>query len=621
MAQKVDVKNITGMARPVKDLFGYKYGLEFYQREYAWTEANVSELINDLTSKFVDEFDKTHERRRVASYKPYFLGPIVTSLAEGTRYLVDGQQRLTTLILFLMHLHHLSEEQDYDANLKHLIYSEQYGERTFNIDVPEREQVMHCIFDGSDFEINREKQSESVRNIWEQYKNIEEIFPDDLQGQSLPYFIDWLLGRVFLVEIGTTDQNMALEIFETMNDRGLRLSNTDMLKGLLLSNIEDEDLIEKSNLLWRSRVLELSDLDKNADSEFIKNWLRGQYAVTIREGGKNSAPGDFDKIGSAFHKWVRDNRKIIGLDRSGDYSNFVNNDFDRMSFRYIQLLRAGKEFTPGFEHIFYNTYNRFTLQYLPILASISPNDDNESFIQKTSLITKFLDMFIARRMINNRNIGQSALKGIMFALAKEIRGLDIDDLHKALVNRVENLIADPSESFDNIKFLRLGGRNGRYISYLLSRITAWIDIECGIDNEFPKYVSRTGKYPYEVEHIWANKYERYEDDFASAIDFEQHRNLIGGLLLLPKDFNASYGADKYEEKVKHYNSQNLLARSLHPLAYENNPSFSGFMEETGLPFKPYPDGFTKSDIEERQDLYRQICERIWDPDKLGLGSG
>ena len=58
-----------------------------------------------------------------------------------------------------------------------------------------------------------------------------------------------------------------------------------------------------------------------------------------------------------------------------------------------------------------------------------------------------------------------------------------------------------------------------------------------------------------------------------------------------------------------------------PLAYEKNPSFLRFVEETGLPFKPYPDGFAKSDIEERQDLYRQICEHVWSPDALGLGGG
>ena len=618
MAKEVDVKNITGTARTVKDLFGNKYGLEYYQREYAWTEANVSELVNDLTTRFLDEFDESHERKRVASYKPYFLGPIVTSLTEGIRYLVDGQQRLTTLLLLLIHLHHLSEEQGTDANLKHLIFSEQYGERTFNIDVDEREQVMHSIFDGTSFELSKKKQSVSVRNIWEQYNNIDEMFPRELQKDNLPYFIDWLLGRVFLVEIGTTDQNMALEIFETMNDRGLRLSNTDMLKSLLLSRIEDRKLIEESNVLWRDRVLELSDFDRNAESDFIKNWLRGKFAETIREGKKASAPGDFDIIGSAFHKWVRDNDKRMNLHLPKDYATFVDRDFERMSARYIQLLKAGRYMTPDLEHVFYNAYNRFTLQYLPVLAAVNAEDSDEIFVSKTSIITKFLDMYIARRMVNYRNIGQSSVKNTMFSLAKEVPNIELEDLRIVLSKRVGNIVADSSESFDNVKFLRLGSRNGRYIRYLLARITAWIDVECGIDNSFSKYVKRDIKNPHEVEHIWANKYERHKDDFISLIDFEQHRNLIGALLLLPKDFNASYGDKPYSEKIIHYQRHNLLAQSLHPSTYSNNPSFLRFKERTGLPFDPYPVSFTKDDIEERQDLYRQICEKIWDPATLGL---
>lgn len=91
--------------------------------------------------------------------------------------------------------------------------------------------------------------------------------------------------------------------------------------------------------------------------------------------------------------------------------------------------------------------------------------------------------------------------------------------------------------------------------------------------------------------------------------------------MLPKDFNASYGAKSYLEKLPHYFGQNLLAASLSPLAYEKNPSFLRFVEETGLPFKPYPEGFTKADIEERQELYRRICEHVWSPEALGLGGG
>lgn len=58
---------------------------------------------------------------------------------------------------------------------------------------------------------------------------------------------DVRVQRVVLVEIGTTDQDMALEIFETMNGRGLRLSNTDMLKGFLLARIGEADEIAKAN--------------------------------------------------------------------------------------------------------------------------------------------------------------------------------------------------------------------------------------------------------------------------------------------------------------------------------------------------------------------------------------
>ncbi len=132
------------------------------------------------------------------------------------------------------------------------------------------------------------------------YQDIVALYPDDLKGTVLPYFCDWLLERVVLVEIGTTDQDMALEIFETMNDRGLRLSNTDMLKGFLLARIGESERIRAANSLWRRRITELTDLDKNADSEFIKHWLRGKYAETIRERKKDAVPRDFDLIGTAL---------------------------------------------------------------------------------------------------------------------------------------------------------------------------------------------------------------------------------------------------------------------------------------------------------------------------------
>ena len=93
------------------------------------------------------------------------------------------------------------------------------------------------------------------------------------------------------------------------------------------------------------------------------------------------------------------------------------------------------------------------------------------------------------------------------------------------------------------------------------------------------------------------------------------RNRIGGLLLLPKSFNASYGDLKYEEKLPHYHGQNLLARSLHSTCYENNPGFLRFIQETGLPFKPMT-SFKSNEMKERSDLYLKLAEHIWNPQRI-----
>ena len=459
MADATDVKLIDGTARTVRQLFtGRKYGLDYYQREYNWTESNVTEMIDDLATSFLEDFDQSDERKKVASYRPYFLGPIVTSSVEGIWFLVDGQQRLTTLTLLLIHLVHLARGvKAAPKDLGPLVFSEQYGDKTFNIKVDEREKVMRAILDRRPFDPT--DQSGSVRNIWDRYQNIVALYPDDLKDTTLPYFCDWLLERVVLVEIGTTEQDMALEIFETMNDRGQRLSNTDMLKGFLLARMGDPDGIDAANQLWRRRITEFKDLDKNADSEFLKNWLRGKYAQTIRERKKDAVPRDFDLIGTAFHKWVRDNRSTIGLVKRSDYLTFVNHDFECMSRRYMWLQKVSHVMMAGWEHVYYNTVTGFTLQYLPIMAAVTPNDDDDTFRAKTRLVARFLDLFVARRMVNYRNFGYSTVVYTMFNLAKDVRNKDLDTLRDVLADRV----ADIRESFDGVRTFRLTQRNRRHL--------------------------------------------------------------------------------------------------------------------------------------------------------------
>jgi hypothetical protein len=147
---------------------------------------------------------------------------------------------------------------------------------------------------------------------------------------------------------------------------------------------------------------------------------------------------------------------------------------------------------------------------------------------------------------------------------------------------------------------------------LLSRITGFIEQRAGYATSFSTYfVNVTGVKPFEVEHIWADKFSEHRSEFEQRHDFENYRNRIGDLVLLPQGTNQSYGAMSYADKVEHYLKENLLAKSLHGKSYKNNPNFVAMAAALKLKFKPH-ESFAKADIDERQALIQKICEAIWD---------
>src|SRR5690554_2694191 len=81
-----------------------RFSIDDYQREYKWTTKHVEELLLDLSTRFLEEWEAKHDRAAVAQYGGYFLGSIVVSEPGGgtVSLIVDGQQRMTTLTLLLM---------------------------------------------------------------------------------------------------------------------------------------------------------------------------------------------------------------------------------------------------------------------------------------------------------------------------------------------------------------------------------------------------------------------------------------------------------------------------------------------------------------------------------------
>ncbi len=605
------MKEILGKAKTVRELLkGVKYSIDYYQREYKWQEKQIQELVDDLSGKFLEDYQPGHARNKVADYPHYFLGSIIISKKDNANYIVDGQQRLTSLTLLLILLRNLQKGRDKQVNVDELIFSERFDQRSFNLHVDERTPAMEALYEGHPFDING--RPESVQNLVQRYHELESFFPAELRDAALPYFTDWLLENVHLVEITAYSDDDAYTIFETMNDRGLSLSHTDMLKGYLLANMDENKRIP-ANASWRERIRELNDAGKEIEPDCFKAWLRSQYSTKIRERKKGAKPEDFDRIGTEFHRWVRDAADSIGLHQSDDFYRFIDRDFNFYSRQYLQLVEAAQQPVAGLEHVLYNAQNGFTLQHLVLLAPLRPDDGEAAANHKLGLVARYIDILLTWRLWNFRSIAYSTMQYSMAQVVFGVRGLPVDALAKKLY---ESLISEGKErgTFASNDRLRMHQQNRYALHRILARLTDYVETQSGQPSRYLDYVSE-GKTRYEVEHIWSDQPERYADEFPHPADFAEHRNRIGGLLLLPKSFNASYGALTYEEKLPHYNTQNLLARSLHPQCYEHNPGFLRFVQNSGLPFKAHPH-FKSADLEERGMLYRQIAERIWNPDDL-----
>jgi hypothetical protein len=519
--------------------------------------------------------------------------------------------------LLLIYIHHQIKERykEDDSDVNRLIASTKFSQKSFNIEVEEREKAFQAIYEGKDFDIN--DQPESIINIVERYHDIEDEFSDVLKDDVLLYFKDWLINNVDIVEITAYSDEDAYIIFETMNDRGLSLTPTEMLKGYLLSNIKIPEHRVAAEKSWRKTILKLLELGKNEDATFIKTWLRAKYAESVRGGGnKYTTNQDYENLSPNFYKWVRNEQDKIGLNKSHDFQAFIADKMSQFAIYYIKIRKAAEDHNTNYEYVYFNAMNQFNLQYPMILASLEVNDSHEEIEKKVALVSGYVDIFIARKIVNNKSLAQAANTYKIFSLMKDIRGLNVEDLAAFLKRQIESM----EYTFENFTDFSLNRQNKRSVHHVLARITHYLHQQCGSASDFYSLV-RTKKNGqrnvdlFQIEHILADKYERHADDFKELSDFNNWRNYIGGLLLLPESFNKSFGDKSYENKREHYFGQNLLAKSLCKSCYQNNPEFLKYLKRSDLPFQPHEE-FKRADIQKRQLLYKVICEQIWNVDRF-----
>ena len=114
--------NDTSISKLLKE---QKFYIDYFQREYRWSDKHMKTLVEDVTGTFLNAYETGDNRPKVASYQNYYLGPVVFSKnpEDGKKSIIDGQQRITSITLFLIFLNHLQKDSQEKVNISELIFS------------------------------------------------------------------------------------------------------------------------------------------------------------------------------------------------------------------------------------------------------------------------------------------------------------------------------------------------------------------------------------------------------------------------------------------------------------------------------------------------------------------
>ncbi len=583
-----------------------KFFIDYFQREYRWQERHMEALVEDLTTAFLQSYNAADKRSKVGEYQSYYLGPVVFSIADGKNSIIDGQQRITSITLFLIYLKHLQVNSENKVSIDNLIFSEKYGEKSFNMTDKDRQDVLQGLYDHGEYTIS-DNEEETIQNIVQRYADIHKSFPEEIDAQALPYFIDWFIGNVILVKITAYSDENAYTIFETMNDRGMSLTSTEMLKGYVLSRMNDRDKRARINNLWKASMLKLHAFDESADLDFFKAWFRAKYAITVRPRKADSENQDFEQIGTRFHDWFKTNhQEKINIASADEFFEFFEKEFVFMMEGYCSIRKRMQDLNKDTPHLFYMDEWGIasSLQDALLLAPLNSRDNPETTSLKLDAVARFIETYTVRRAVNFRKFGASAIQYTFFNIIKNIRNLSYRELCIELKRELDEM----PETFEEVSNFYLHQQNRRFVKHVLCRITAFVDQSVGRSTNYSSYQYPEGK-PFEIEHIWADKFELHKDEFEQEWEFSNTRNAIGALILLPNGTNQSFSSDVYEAKLPHYLKENTYAQTLHPDFYFKNPNYKN-SSISAVSFRAHSD-FKKEDIYERTEVVKELCRLIW----------
>jgi hypothetical protein len=284
---------IQATEKPITKIFNddYAFTVPKYQRPYAWKTQQALELFDDLLRAMGSG------KKPIENLNPYFLGSIVLIKEENVpdAQILDGQQRLVTLTIIFSAIRSLIGKKE-ALDLSKMIYEKGDSilgtQNRYRIAIRKKDQIFFQKYiqdeDGILEPENLDgKLSESCLNIKENANQII-LRLKKLNEKKRLFMAQFIARQCYLVVVSTPDFDSAFRIFSVLNDRGLDLSLTDILKADIIGPIDDETTENDYNKKWEN-IEEQLGRDKFASffahlrMIYVRKKLRTTVLQEVRE--------------------------------------------------------------------------------------------------------------------------------------------------------------------------------------------------------------------------------------------------------------------------------------------------------------------------------------------------
>ena len=555
MGFPIDSK-VLGLREVIKVNERERYSIPIYQRPYSWEEKNIKDFLGSI----FDAFKEVNEIKSETNAKPVFFGTIQLDLNkdDNTLDIVDGQQRLTTFLLFLDLLQRNEKHPKEYIDCSKVIKSEKLKE------VLNDDNIKNT---SSKYYENRKLLKKEVEHFEKEFKDKNEFYTE---------LKNFVLDNVYFVQLITEEMDLSevVSVFNTINTTGLDLNATDIFKvryyNYLRGIDNTKDWLKEINSCYQSIDDSNEKLGKDGrtdQTKFDMGWVLDIYKhIICAEFGWG-----FSEVSKSNQKFFDELFKGTGLTEQSDLSVLEFDTFKHIVdgfidyWRWIENVRYNGEHHEIAKEIFSiylvekTRYKRYwTIPFVVAYFRAKGRDDwSDYYIDSLRVNMYMFRFFLIYTVINDRviNYVQNKVCVECFKWFKECNtDKIIKNIRKDLLSPVNK--EDESE-IDFYVIIRSGlFYNGSRV-HLVCTLTALIDeVNKGVKERdiYEKFFNyEMIKDPYDIEHIEARN--NFKDDKDNVDAF----NGIGNLTVLERSINRSIKDKPLKGKTEKYEESKYAA--------------------------------------------------------------